>query len=89
MIQHKSCTPSDCPIKTKGPIVSHMTQTNLGDTAYISEFYVGNPPQKVRGLFDTGSTNTWILSSKTPLPNNATKQYSYDESASHTSKKTT
>jgi len=38
-----------------------MKQINLEDNAYVSEFYVGNPPQKLRGLFDTGSTNTWVL----------------------------
>lgn len=31
---------------------------------YIGEFSVGNPPQKMRGCFDTGSANSWILSSK-------------------------
>jgi hypothetical protein len=56
----------------------------LQDFAYISEFYVGNPPQKLRGLFDTGSTNTWVLNKNTPLPGNPQKQYSYDPSASKT-----
>lgn len=50
--------------------------------------YVGNPPQKVRGLFDTGSTNTWILNKNTTLPGGAEKEYSYDNLASTTSKKT-
>lgn len=44
--------------------------------------YVGNPPQKIRALFDTGSTNTWVLNKKTPLKNNATKQFSFDDGAS-------
>jgi hypothetical protein len=30
---------------------------------YIGTFYVGNPPQQMRGCFDTGSANAWILSS--------------------------
>lgn len=30
---------------------------------YIGDVYIGNPPQKIRGNFDTGSANTWILSS--------------------------
>jgi hypothetical protein len=46
---------------------------NLEDNAYVSELYVGNPPQLLRGLFDTGSTNTWILNSKVRLPGNAYK----------------
>jgi hypothetical protein len=58
-----------CPINQNGPIEAHIQQINLGDNAYVSEFYVGNPPQKVRGLFDTGSTNTWILNKATPLKN--------------------
>jgi hypothetical protein len=35
--------------------------------------FVGNPPQKVRALFDTGSTNTWILNKKTELKGLAQK----------------
>jgi len=50
--------------------------------------YVGNPPQKVRGLFDTGSTNTWILNKDTPIGKDASKEYSYDQKASTTAKKT-
>ena len=34
--------------------------TKLGGE-YVTDIYVGNPPQKVRAIFDTGSTNTWIL----------------------------
>lgn len=81
-----------CPINQNGPIEAHIHQINLGDNAYVSEFYVGNPPQKVRGLFDTGSTNTWILNKKTPLKNRdgseIEKELSYDETASSTYKKT-
>lgn len=70
---------SHCPINNKGePITSHLIQTNLEDNAYISEMYVGNPPQKIRALFDTGSTNTWILNKKTDLKGKK-KEYSYDE----------
>jgi len=43
--------------------------------------YVGNPPQKVRALFDTGSTNTWILNKKVDL-HGKEKEYSYDETKS-------
>lgn len=34
------------------------------DTMYISDLYIGNPPQKVRAQFDTGSANTWVLTEK-------------------------
>lgn len=57
---------------------------NLEDNAYVSELYVGNPPQLLRGLFDTGSTNTWILNKKVRLPGNAHKLRSYDSKASTT-----
>ena len=30
----------------------------------MGEFYIGNPPQKLRAIFDTGSTNQWVLSSQ-------------------------
>jgi hypothetical protein len=81
-----------CPLNQNGPIEAHIQQLNLGDNAYVSEFFVGNPPQKVRGLFDTGSTNTWILNKKTPLKkrdgSEITKELSYDETASSSYKKT-
>lgn len=37
---------------------------NDHDSAYIAEIYVGTPPQKLRALFDTGSSNTWVLNTK-------------------------
>jgi hypothetical protein len=40
--------------------------TNQGDSSYIAEIQIGNPPQKVNALFDTGSSNTWIISNKMP-----------------------
>lgn len=67
----KTCSKDDleknvnhCPINHEGPSKVHLFQENLEDNAYISEIFVGNPPQKIRALFDTGSTNTWILNSK-------------------------
>jgi hypothetical protein len=39
-----------------------VATTNLQDMIYTSEFYVGNHPQKLLGVFDTGSTNTWVIS---------------------------
>lgn len=38
-----------------------LTMENDHDMSYMADLYIGNPPQKVRGLFDTGSSNTWIL----------------------------
>ena len=37
---------------------------NDHDTAYMADIFIGTPSQKIRGLFDTGSSNTWILNSK-------------------------
>lgn len=72
-----------CPINGDGnPVKAHIFQNNLSDNAYVSDFYVGNPPQKVRGLFDTGSTNTWILNDAVQLAGGAEKQYSFKPSAS-------
>jgi len=78
-----------CPINGNGPVEAHMKQVNLGDNAYVSEFFVGNPPQKVRGLFDTGSTNTWILNKAVNLGQGVDKAFSYDDSASSSAKKLT
>lgn len=41
-------------------MTSHNRLTNSHDDAYIGEIHVGNPPQKLRALFDTGSSNTWV-----------------------------
>ena len=30
---------------------------------YVGTINVGNPPQELRTIFDTGSTNIWMLSS--------------------------
>lgn len=54
--------------------------------SYMAEIYVGNPPQKLRGLFDTGSSNTWILNKKVT---NIQSKYSYDDTISKTAQGTT
>ena len=46
-------------------LVSRMSSANQGDALYTSDVYLGNPPQKLRALFDTGSQNTWVLSRST------------------------
>ena len=38
--------------------------SNEDNYDYIGDFYVGNPPQKSRGCFDTGSANAWVLSNE-------------------------
>lgn len=56
----------------------------MSDNAYITEITVGTPPQVIKALFDTGSTNTWILNSKTDI--GTEKPRSYDNSKSSTFK---
>ena len=69
---------SDCPLNADGkPMEVLVATTNLRNYIYISEFHIGNPPQKMRGVFDTGSTNTWVLNEKTVLSSGAMKMYSY------------
>lgn len=53
--------------------------------AYMADIYVGNPPQKIRGLFDTGSANTWILNKQSQGQSLA----SYDDKASTQCERTT
>ena len=62
----------------------NLKSVNSGDSIYFSDIWVGNPPQKLRAMFDTGSANTWILSNKVKYENN--KHLSYDESKSSSAK---
>lgn len=49
-------------IKKKENISLDIDTSN--DVIYSSVVYFGNPPQKIRALFDTGSAATWVASSK-------------------------
>ena len=40
------------------------TLTNFKDTQYIAEIEIGTPTQKHMVMFDTGSSNFWVTSSK-------------------------
>ena len=55
-----------------------VATTNLQDMIYASEFYVGNPPQKLTGVFDTGSTNLWVLGTETKLEGDPVKERAYN-----------
>ena len=46
----------------QGDNTAELNLTNHFNFDYIGTFYVGNPPQPLRGCFDTGSANAWILS---------------------------
>lgn len=59
-----------CPItqgKAGEKVKGHIQMENQRDSMYVASVFVGNPPQKVRALFDTGSTNTWVLNKKTSI----------------------
>lgn len=47
-----------------GDKTAEVVLDNQDNFDYIGEFYVGNPPQVLRGCFDTGSANAWILSAE-------------------------
>ena len=38
---------------------------NKQNFGYIGEIWLGNPPQKLRAMFDTGSTDTYFVSKNT------------------------
>ena len=72
---------SNCPLNAAGKKVkAHIFQQNLMDEMYLSELSVGNPPQTIRGLFDTGSANTWILSDSVQTKNDKSHAYKAKES---------
>ena len=54
---------------------------NHANTQYISEICFGNPPQKIKAAFDTGSSNTWVLNNELKSHNHILK---YDTSLSQT-----
>lgn len=45
---------------------------NFDNVMYTAPICVGNPPQKLMAAFDTGSTNTWVLSGEA-VPGSETK----------------
>ena len=36
--------------------------SNQGNFAYFGKLYIGNPPQAIECIFDTGSANPWVAS---------------------------
>lgn len=72
------------PCSVQGPedtMCLHMYSDH--DMAYMADIYIGTPPQKIRGLFDTGSSNTWILNKNVKTLDGG---LAYDDKASSTCK---
>lgn len=65
-------------------LIARLDSANHGDSLYTSDIYLGNPPQKLRALFDTGSQNTWVLSKSTQVNTNGIFHNYYDQSKSVT-----
>lgn len=62
-----------------------MTLENFQNTNYIGEIKIGSSKQKIRALFDTGSANSWVLS--TQSKNEVTEgehHFYFDEKSSKT-----
>ena len=38
-----------------------LSMRNRKNMSYMSTVYIGTPPQKIRALFDTGSSNLWVV----------------------------
>ena len=58
-----------------------MVRENLNNNQnifYMGDLFFGNPPQKIRAIFDTGSANPWVISK------NARTENSFDTSKSTT-----
>jgi len=61
-----------------------MQLTNFKNSQYIGKLLVGNPPQLIDMIFDTGSSNFWITSSKcNDKPCLAQKSYNARKSITH------
>ncbi|XP_016994938.2 lysosomal aspartic protease [Drosophila takahashii] len=67
-IKHKlkvdETTTSKAKTKDSGSRVAKLG--NLYNTEYYTSLKIGNPPQILKVLIDTGSANLWVLSSKCP-----------------------
>ena len=84
-IEHnkKEKLPKDMP-KTDLPLDHFKDQLN---DQYLGYIYLGNPPQKIKALFDTGSANMVVLTKNIDI--GKPKKLFYDETKSKTYKEST
>jgi pepsin A len=67
----------------KADVPLHHVKDQLNDQ-YIGYIYLGNPPQKIKALFDTGSANMVVLTKNVDIGKK--KTLFYDETKSTTYK---
>uniref|UniRef100_A0A4X2L6T3 renin n=2 Tax=Vombatus ursinus TaxID=29139 RepID=A0A4X2L6T3_VOMUR len=68
-------------------VISPVVLTNFEDTQYYGEVNIGNPPQTFQVVFDTGSADFWVPSSRcSPLYTACVLHSQYDSSKSSTYK---
>jgi len=60
---------------------------NNANMAYMATVYLGTPPQKLRAIFDTGSSNTWVVN-KEAVSDDMNVKYPYNDKESKTCEKT-
>jgi len=58
------------------------------DIIYSTTIFIGNPPQKIRALFDTGSSKFWVAGDKVKGQYKVPHNY-YDQSKSKSALVTT
>jgi hypothetical protein len=66
-----------------------LDMDNQMNYSYVAELYLGNPPQKIKALFDTGSANAWIISQEAVDASKKSKWTSKDQFNPYDKKETT
>lgn len=67
--------------------VPSIALDNYYDMMYFGFIEVGTPPRRLKTIFDTGSSDTWIINQHTDLGYDYDKTKAFDETKSSTFKK--